>query len=75
MLAAAVAALEEKPAGRPRSQVEQTRRGLPALRRRLAALEQELRVAQTELDIARSEAGPAVARRVAARLAKKGGRR
>jgi len=71
MLAAAVGALEERPAGRPRTQVEQTRRGLAALRRRLVALESELRTVQTELDIARSEAGPAVT----ARLAAKGGRR
>jgi hypothetical protein len=71
MLAAAVVALEERPAGRPKSQVEQTRRGLSALRRRLVALEQELRTVQTELDIARSKAGPAVA----ARLAAKGARR
>jgi len=75
MLAAAVAALEEKPAGRPRSQLEKTRRGLPAWRRRLESLEHELRIAQAELDIARSGAGPAAARRVAARSARKGGRR
>jgi hypothetical protein len=71
MLAAAVGALEERPAGRPKSQVEQTRRGLSALRRRLVALEKELRTVQTELDIARSEAGPTVT----ARLAAKGARR
>ena len=71
MLAAAVGALEERPAGRPRSQVEQTCRGLSALRRRLVALEEELRTVQTELDIARGQAGAAVS----ARLVAKGGRR
>jgi len=71
VLAAAVAAVEERPTGRPRSPVDQTRRALPGLRRQLLSLEQDLRLAQTELDIARSTAGPAVLRR----LAQKGGRR
>jgi hypothetical protein len=71
LLGAAVAALEERAAGRPRSRVAQTCRHLSTLRRRLAELEQELRRTQAELDIARSEAGAAVT----ARLAAKGVRR
>jgi hypothetical protein len=71
MLGAAVGALEERAAGRPRIRVEGTCRNLSALRRRLVGLEHELRRTQAELDIARSEAAPAVT----ARLAAKGGRR
>jgi hypothetical protein len=67
MLAAAVAALEERAAGRPRSQVTRTCRQLSTLRRRLAELEQELRRTQAELDVARSEAGAAVTARLAAK--------
>ena len=71
MLGAAVGALEERAAGRPRSRVAQTCRSLAALRRRLAGLEHELRRTQAELDIARSDAAAAVT----ARLAAKGVRR
>lgn len=71
LLGAAVGALEERPAGRPRLQVAKTCRQLSTLRRRLAGLECDLRRAQAELDIARGEAGSAVT----ARLAAKGGRR
>jgi hypothetical protein len=71
MLAAAVAALEERAAGRPRHPVQRTCRQLSTLRRRLGELEQELRRTQAELDVARSEAGAAVS----ARLAAKGARR
>ena len=71
LIGAAVGALEERPAGRPRLQVATTCRQLSALRRRLVGLEHELRRAQAELDIARGEAGAAVT----ARLAVKGGRR
>ena len=71
MMSAAVGALEEQPAGRPRLQVARTCRQLSTLRRRLAELERELRRSQVELDLARSEAGAAVT----ARLAAKGGRR
>jgi hypothetical protein len=71
LLGAAVASLEERPAGRPRSPVERTCRNLSTLRRRLVELEQELRRTQAELDVARSEAGAAVS----ARLAAKGVRR
>ena len=67
MLGAAIAALEERPAGRPRSRVQQTCRQLLTVRRRLAELEQELRRTQAELDIARSEAGGAVSARLAAK--------
>ncbi len=71
MLGAAVGALEERAAGRPRNQVERTCRNLSTLRRRLRGLEHELRRTQAELDIARSEAAAAVT----ARLAAKGDRR
>jgi len=67
MLGAAVAALEERAAGRPRSPVERTCRNLSTLRRRLVELEQELRRTQAELDIARSEAAVAVTARLAAK--------
>lgn len=67
LLGAAVGALEEKPAGRPRVRVARTCRQLAALRRRLASVEQELVRTQVELDIARSDAGPAVTARLAAR--------
>jgi hypothetical protein len=67
MLGAAVAALEERAAGRPRSQVQRTCRQLSTLRRRLVELEQELRRTQAELDVARSEAGPVVSARLAAK--------
>jgi DNA-binding HxlR family transcriptional regulator len=67
MLGAAVAALEEGAAGRPRRQVQRTCRQLSMLRRRLAELEQELRRTQAELDVARSEAGAAVSARLAAK--------
>ena len=71
MLGAAVGALEERAAGRPRIRVAKTCRQLATLRRKLAALEQELRRAQAELDIVQSDAGPAVT----ARRAAKGGQR
>ncbi len=71
MLGAAVGALEERAAGRPRNQVERTCRNLSTLRRRLRGIEHELRRSQAELDIAHSEAAAAVT----ARLAAKGGRR
>lgn len=71
MLGAAVGALEERAAGRPRIRVGKTCRNLSLLRRRLGELECELRRAQAELDIARSEAAGAVT----ARLEAKGGRR
>lgn len=71
MIGAAVGALEERAAGRPRLRVATTCRQLATLRRRLADLEQELRRAEAQLDIARSEAGAAVL----ARLTAKGGRR
>ena len=71
MLAAAVGALEERPAGRPRREVERTCREISALRRRLVAMERELRRAQTELDIARSEAGAAVTVRLAAKAVRR----
>jgi len=71
MLEAAVTALEDRPAGRPRAKVAQTCRQMSMLRRRLATLELDLRRTQTELDIARTGAGAAVT----ARLAAKGGRR
>ncbi len=67
MLGAAVAALEERAAGRPRSEVARTCRRLSTLRRRLVELEQELRRSQAELDVARSEAGAAVSARLAAK--------
>jgi hypothetical protein len=71
MLGAAVAALEERPAGRPRSRVQRTCRQLLTVRRRLAELEKELRRTQAELDLARSGVGGAVE----ARRAAKGARR
>jgi hypothetical protein len=71
MLEAAVRALEERPAGRPRIRVQQTCRQLATVRRRLATLELELRRTEAELAIARSDAGAAVT----ARLTAKGGRR
>jgi len=67
MLGAAVAALEERASGRPRSQVQRTCRHLSTLRRRLVELEHELRRTQAELDIARSEAAVAVTTRLAAK--------
>lgn len=70
-LAAAISAMEERPAGRPRGRVAQTCRQLATLRRKLAALEQELRRTQVELDIARSDAGPAVTARVSAKGARR----
>jgi Helix-turn-helix domain len=71
LLEAAVAALEERAAGRPRLRVARTCRQLSLLRRRLATLEMDLRRTQAELAIARSDAGAAVTARVTA----KGGRR
>jgi hypothetical protein len=71
MLRAALAALEERPAGRPRVAVARTCRQAAQLRRRLALLEHELLCAQAELDVARSAAGPAVKARL---IAKRGAR-
>lgn len=71
MLEGAVAALEERPAGRPRCRVEERCPEREAPRRCVAELESELRHARAELLIARSGVGEAVA----ARLAAKGGRR
>ena len=71
MLGAAVGALDEKVAGRPRTRMQRTCKELKALRRRMVELEHELTLAQTELDIARGPAAVAVSARVAA----KGGRR
>jgi hypothetical protein len=67
MMAGAVEALEERPAGRPRSEQASVCAEREALRGRVAALEHELELVRTELAIARSGAGAAVAARLAAR--------
>ena len=63
LLQAAVEALEERAAGRPRLPRDPDDPGKRALRRRVAVLEDELHRLKTELDLATSAAGPAVARR------------
>lgn len=70
-LAAAVGALEEGAAGRPRRQIEKTCTQMSGLRRRLVVMERELRRLTTELDIARSDAGPAVTARLVAKEARR----
>ena len=63
LLVAAVRALEERAAGRPRLPRDPDDAEKRALRLRVAELEGELHLLRTELELATSAAGPAVARR------------
>lgn len=67
LLEAAVGALEERAAGRPRLPRESDDPEKKSLRRRVAELEGELHRLRIELDLATSAAGPAVARRLRAK--------
>jgi hypothetical protein len=63
LLAAAVGALEERAAGRPRLPGDPDDPERKALQARVAELEGEVHRLKTKLDLATSAAGPAVARR------------
>jgi len=67
MIRGAVAALEEKPAGRPRRIHDEEPAEVRSLRRRVEELERELRCRQVELEIVRGGAAGVVARRLATR--------
>ena len=71
MLDFACHALEERPAGRPRSRPGEPDGEVVELQQEFGRLRHELVLLESELAIARSEVGPAVA----TRLAQKAGRR
>lgn len=71
MIRGAVAALEEKSAGRPPSPRVEEPAEVCSLRQRVQELEHELRCRQVELEIVRGGVADAVARRLAAREARR----